>query len=71
MKTKLHETWYKNSKSMSHKLILFNTLTAMSTIYVDMAVFIEAASTIFVDGYLSVFSAVNNRCIRPMLFLWH
>ena len=51
------------------KKICFNTLTAMSTTYVDMAVFNEAASTIFVDGYLSVSSAVNNRCIRPMLFL--
>ena len=39
----------------------------MSAIYVGIAVFNVAASTIFVDGYLFVSSAVNNRCIRPML----
>ena len=41
--------------------LLFNTSTAMSTNIVDT----------FVDGYLSVSSAGNNCCIRPMLFLWH
>ena len=48
----------------------------MSTIFVDMAVFNEALSTIFVGGYLSVSSAGNNCCItkylcRPVNFQYY
>ena len=46
-----------------------NTLTAMSTNIVDMAVFNEAVSTIFVDGYLSVSSAGNNCCIPYTVYV--
>ena len=59
---------FETAKQKKHYI---NTLTAMSTKIVYMAVFNEALSTIFVDDYLSVSSAGNNCCIRPMLFLWH
>ena len=44
-------------------------LTAVSAINVDMAVFNEAASTIFVDVCFFIFKAVNNPCVHPRLFL--
>ena len=57
------------SMKNENESLSINTLTAMSTNIVDMAVFNEAVSTMFVDGYLFVSSAGNNCYICPMLFL--